>query len=48
MLLIPAFGRQKQADVFEFEASLFYRASYRTAMATQKKKSVSKIKMGGW
>jgi hypothetical protein len=36
MLLIPAFGRQKQADICEFEASLIYRASSGTARATQR------------
>ena len=28
--LIPALGRQRQVDLFEFEASLVYRASART------------------
>jgi hypothetical protein len=31
-----ALGRQKQEDVCEFKASLVYKASYRTARATQK------------
>jgi hypothetical protein len=35
MPLIPALGRQRQAD-FEFEASLVYRVSSRTARATQR------------
>jgi hypothetical protein len=35
--LIPALGRQKQAGLFEFEASLVYRGSSRTARATQRK-----------
>ena len=35
--LIPALGRQKQADLFKFEASLVYRASDRTgSKATQR------------
>jgi hypothetical protein len=33
--LIPALGRQRQAD-FEFEASLVYRVSSRTAKTTQR------------
>jgi hypothetical protein len=36
MPLIPALGRQRQAD-FEFEANLVYRVSSRTARATQRK-----------
>ena len=36
MLLIPALGRQRQADLCEFEAILVYRVSSRTARATQK------------
>jgi hypothetical protein len=35
MPLIPALGRQQQADS-EFEASLVYRVSSRTARATQR------------
>ena len=35
-ILIPAFGRQRQADLCEFETSLVYRASSRTARATQR------------
>lgn len=31
MLLIPALGKQRQADVCEFEASLVYLASFRPA-----------------
>ena len=31
MLLIPELGRQKQADLCEFKASLIYRASSRSA-----------------
>ena len=36
MPLIPAFGRQRQEDHHEFEASLVYRVSSRTAKATQR------------
>jgi hypothetical protein len=32
--LTPALRRQRQADLYEFEASLVYRASSRTARAT--------------
>ena len=48
MPLIPALGRQRQG-ISEFEASLVYRVSYRTARATQrnpvwkKKKKKKKI-----
>ena len=31
--MIPALGNQRQADACEFEASLVYRASFRTARA---------------
>jgi hypothetical protein len=34
--LIPALGRQRQAWISEFEASLVYRVSSRTARATQR------------
>jgi hypothetical protein len=36
MPLIPAFGRQRQAGLCEFEASLVYRASSRTSEPTQR------------
>jgi hypothetical protein len=36
MPLVLALGKQRQVDLFEFEASLFYRVSYRTTRATQK------------
>jgi hypothetical protein len=36
MPLIPALGSQRQEDLWEFKASLVYRASSRTARATQK------------
>jgi hypothetical protein len=34
--LIPALRRQRQADLCDFEASLVYRASSRTARAVQR------------
>jgi hypothetical protein len=36
MPLIPALGKQRQADLCEFKASLVYRADSRTARAIQK------------
>lgn len=33
--LIQAFWRQKQAELCEFKANLVYRATFRTAKATQ-------------
>jgi hypothetical protein len=36
MPLIPTLGRQRQTDHYEFEASLVYRVSSRTARATQR------------
>jgi hypothetical protein len=39
--LIPAFGRQRQ-NLYEFEASLAYRASFRTARATKRNLPVKK------
>jgi hypothetical protein len=36
MPLIPALGRQRQVDPCEFKAGLVYRASSRTARATQR------------
>ena len=36
MPLFPALGRQRQADLSEFKASLFYRVSSRTARDTQR------------
>jgi hypothetical protein len=35
--LILALWRQRQVDLYEFEASLVYRVSYRAVRATQKK-----------
>ena len=42
-LLVPAFERQRQADLCKFEASLVYIASSGTTSATQRS-SVSKKK----
>ena len=39
MPLIPAPGRQRQLDLYEFEASLVYRESSRTAKAIHTEKS---------
>jgi hypothetical protein len=36
MPLVPAFKRQRQADLCAFKASLVYRVSSRTARATQR------------
>jgi hypothetical protein len=36
MPLIPALGKQRQADLYEFKASLVYRANSRTVKAPQK------------
>jgi hypothetical protein len=36
MPLIPALGRQRQADLSKFEASPIYRANSRTAKAIQR------------
>ena len=36
MPLIPALRRQREVDISEFEASLVYRVSSRTARATQR------------
>lgn len=32
---MPALGRKRQVDLYEFEDSVFYRVSSRTARATQ-------------
>ena len=42
MPLIPALGRQRQEDLCEFEASLAYRGSSRTARAVTQRNSVLK------
>ena len=44
MPLIPAFGKQRQAGVCEFEAILFYKGSSRTARAVIQKDPISKAK----
>jgi hypothetical protein len=36
MPLIPVLGRQKQADLFEFEANMVYRVSSRTSRTIQR------------
>jgi len=36
MSLIPALGKQRQADLWEFEACPIYKASSRTARAIQR------------
>jgi hypothetical protein len=43
-LLIPALGRQRQAEFCEFKASLVYRVSSRTARATQRDLVLNKQK----
>ena len=45
MPLIPALGRQSQADLYEFEASLIYRVSSKTARDTQRN---NRTERGGW
>jgi hypothetical protein len=35
-LVITALGRQRQVDLYDFEASLFYRMNSGTAKGTQK------------
>ena len=42
--LFPALGRQRQADLCEFEASLVYRASSRTTWAVTQRNPVLKNK----
>jgi hypothetical protein len=44
MPLIPALGRQRQADFSEFEASLVYRVSSWTARAIQRNPVLKKPK----
>lgn len=36
MPLVQAFGRQRQADLYEFRINLVYKASSRTARTTEK------------
>ena len=42
MSLIPTRGRQRQADLSEFKASLVYRAISKAAMTTTKKLGLGK------
>ena len=44
MLLIPALERQRQVDLCDWEASLVYRLSSRTARAKQRNNPVSETK----
>jgi hypothetical protein len=44
MPLIPRLGRQRDRQISEFEASLFYRVSSRTARATQRSPVSKKTK----
>ena len=45
MPLIPALRRQRQVNLCEFEVSLVYRVSSRTAKAVTEKPSLEKQKM---
>ena len=42
--LIPAFVRQRQAELYELEVNLVYRVSYMTARAVTQRNPVSKNK----
>lgn len=42
--LVPALGRQNLAALYEFEANLIYRASFRTSRATMYQKNPNKQK----
>ena len=42
MPLIPALGRQRQAELCEFKASLVYRASSRTGSKATQRNPISK------
>ena len=44
MPLIPAFGRQRQADLSEFKANLVYRVSFRTGSKATHRHPVLKNK----
>jgi hypothetical protein len=44
---MPALRKPKQADLCEFKASLIYRASSRTARATQRNTVLKNIKKQG-
>ncbi|EGV91257.1 hypothetical protein I79_026099 [Cricetulus griseus] len=43
MPLIPALGKQRQADLSEFKASLVYKVSFRTARTANTEKLCLKI-----
>jgi hypothetical protein len=47
MLLTPALGRQRQVDLCEFEASLVYRVSSRTAREGYVERDLLSKKGGG-
>ena len=40
----PALGKQRQADLYELEASLVYKVSFRTARAVTQRNPASKNK----
>ena len=44
MPLIPALGRQRQANLYEFKANLVYRVNSRTTRVTQRNPSSKKKK----
>ena len=44
MLLIPAFGRQRQEDLCEFKVSLIYRATFRTTKKQANKQTNKQTK----
>jgi hypothetical protein len=44
--LAPALGRQRQVDLFEFEVSLLYKSSSRTARATQRNPVLWRVGLG--
>ena len=46
MPLIPAFGRQRQADLCGFKANVIYKMSSRTARAVTQRNPVSKNQKG--
>ena len=47
MSLIPALGRQRQADLCEFEVSLAYRMSSRTGSKATEKRCLEKTNKNG-
>ena len=44
MLLTPALRRQRQVDLYEFEASMVYSVSFRTGSKAAQRSPVSKNK----